>query len=454
MNHWINDAIFYHIYPLGLCGAPAQNDFSSAPQARLEKIEGWLDHIQGLGANSLYLGPLFESSAHGYDTADYYWVDRRLGSNETLAHLSQAIHQRGMRLILDGVFNHVGRHFWAFRDVQSNLEASPYRDWFHGLRFDSASPYGDPFTYEGWNGNYDLVKLNLNNVHVREHLFGAIETWVREFDIDGLRLDAADCLDLDFLRALSGFCRGLRPEFWLMGEIIHGDYRRWANPDMLDAVTNYECYKGLYSSHADKNYFEIAYALKRQFGAGGLYQGMSLYNFCDNHDVNRVASNLLQQEHLYPLHILLFGMPGVPSIYYGSEWGIQGKRTNGSDAALRPYLDLAEMRRAGLQPDLPQAIARLADLRRNSPALRYGNYTQILVAHQQMAFMRAADGEQIVVAVNGESKAAPLQLRLPAGNAQTMLDLLNGNEPFTSQGEIFTIPIPAYWGRVLRVQPS
>ncbi|HEX7568085.1 MAG TPA: alpha-amylase family glycosyl hydrolase, partial [Anaerolineaceae bacterium] len=350
MKNWIEKAIFYAIYPLGFCGAPPGNDFSAPPQARLEQVHTWLDHIQTLGANALYLGPVFESSAHGYDTADYYWVDRRLGSNETLAQLSASLHQRGMRLVLDGVFNHVGRHFWAFRDLLEHGESSPYRDWFCNLRFDRRSPYNDPFSYEGWNGHYELVKLNLGNPQVRDHLFGAVETWVCQFDIDGLRLDAADCLDLNFLKELSAFCRSLKPDFWLMGEVIHGDYRRWANPETLDSVTNYECYKGLYSSHVDRNYFEIAYALNRQSGPGGIYRDLLLYNFADNHDVDRVASSLANPAHLYTLYILLFSMPGVPSIYYGSEWGIEGKKSNGSDLPLRPWLDLDQLARQAPQP--------------------------------------------------------------------------------------------------------
>jgi len=174
--HWATDAIFYHIYPLGFCGAPARNDFSSPPIDRLQKVRDWLPHLQRLGVNALYLGPLFESTAHGYDTADYYWVDRRLGDTASLARLSADLHQRGMRLILDGVFNHVGRDFWAFRDVQNKREASPYRDWFTGLRFDGRSPYGDPFTYEPWNGQYDLVRLNLGNPAVREQPAGSVST--------------------------------------------------------------------------------------------------------------------------------------------------------------------------------------------------------------------------------------------------------------------------------------
>ena len=200
MSHWSFDAIFYHIYPLGLTGAPERNDFSLPPVARLEQLHAWIPHLQALGVNALYLGPLFESTAHGYDTADYYHVDRRLGTDQTLSELSAALHAGGTRLVLDAVFNHVGRDFWAFRDVQANGGHSPYRDWFHNLRFEGRSPYGDPFTYEGWAGHTSLVKLNLANPAVREHLFGAVASWMEAFGIDGLRLDAADVIDADFLR--------------------------------------------------------------------------------------------------------------------------------------------------------------------------------------------------------------------------------------------------------------
>ena len=276
MNNWFKQALFYHIYPLGFCGAPAANDFHSQPVSRLEKVGDWLDHIQGMGLNAIYLGPLFESTSHGYDTADYFTVDRRLGTNEDLAKLSRDLHKRGMHLILDGVFNHVGRDFWAFKDVIVYGEASRYKDWFSNLRFGQSSPYNDPFSYESWNGHFNLVKLNLDNPEVKDHLFNAVAMWIRDFGIDGLRLDTADCLNMQFIRELSAFCRGIRPDFWMMGEVIHGDYRQWVNPKGLDSVTNYEAYKGLYSSHNDGNYFEIAYSLNRQFGGGGMYEDLLL----------------------------------------------------------------------------------------------------------------------------------------------------------------------------------
>jgi cyclomaltodextrinase / maltogenic alpha-amylase / neopullulanase len=449
--HWANAAVFYHIYPLGFCGAPARNDFQSGPAARLEKITAWIPHLHALGVNAVYLGPLFESSAHGYDTADYYHVDRRLGDNATLGRVCAALHQAGMHVILDGVFNHVGRDFWAFRDVQQKGSASPYCGWFRGLDFSRRSPYGDPFAYQGWSGNYDLVKLELGNPDLRRHLFDAVGTWVRDFGIDGLRLDVADCLDPDFMQALRTFTRALRPDFWLMGEVVHGDYRRWANPEMLDSVTNYEAYKGLYSSLVDRNYFEIAYALNRQFGPDGLYRGLPLYDFADNHDVDRVASRLKDPAHLYPLYCLLFGMPGVPSIYYGSEWGLTGRRLPGDDSSLRPCLDLETAAAAAPQPDLPRAIARLAAARRASPALQRGDYTQLHVSAEQLAFLRRTEGEAVVVAVNAAAGPARLALSVPV-RAGRAVDLLNPGESFPLRdGKLVVDPLPSCWGRVLRL---
>lgn len=450
-THWVNDAVFYHIYPLGFCGAPARNDFSKSPVKRLEKISQWLPHIQSLGVNALYLGPLFESSVHGYDTADYFKVDRRLGTNQDLKHLSNEMHEKGMRLILDGVFNHVGRDFWAFRDLQQKGEASFYRDWFDGLRFGDTSPYGDAFNYQPWEGHYDLVRLNLHNADVRAHIFEAVRMWIEEFNIDGLRLDVAYLLDEDFLRELSTFCRSLRSDFWLLGEVVHGDYRRWANNEMLDSVTNYEAHKGLYSSLVDKNCFEIAYALKRQSAAGGLYAHLVLYNFADNHDVNRVASNLSNPDYLNPLYLLLFSMPGVPSIYYGSEWGIPGRRTSEDDSELRPCLELEEIQQSAPQSDLPQLIARLSALRANHPALRYGSYEQLHVANEQLAFLRRCDDEILVILLNASDTPAAFEFHLPF-NAASAVDLLNNDQHLEIKGNQLTIEhVQPRWGRILKI---
>ena len=451
MSHWIENAVIYAIYPLGMCGAPPANDFNAAPQPRLQTLLGWTDHWHALGVNTLALGPIFESSRHGYDTADYFHLDRRLGTHEEFARLSAELHARGFRILLDGVFNHVGRDFWAFRDLLSRPESSPYPGWFAGMQMGKRSPLGDPFYYEGWNGHYSLVKLNLSHSDVRGHLFQAVEYWIREFGIDGLRLDAADVLDPGFIHDLSQFCHGLKPEFWMWGEIVHGDYRRWANPEMLDAVTNYECYKGLYSSLNDHNYFEIAYALNRQFGPQGVYRGLPLFNFADNHDVNRVASSLKNPAHLFSLYALLFSMPGVPSVYYGSEWGIQGQRTPSSDRALRPQLDLAQASQAAPQPALPGFLGRLAGVRRASPALQHGDYRELVVRPEQLAFMRTCPDETVVVMLNAASSPAEVEAALPGYGTGKAVDLLNPGETFAVRDGRLRAMISPCGARIMKV---
>jgi glycosidase len=443
---WAHDAIVYHVYPLGMCGAPPRNDRHSPPVARLAQLEGWIGHWRSLGMNTVYLGPLLESSTHGYDTIDYFQVDRRLGENGTLASLTEKLHLAGMRVILDALLNHVVREFFAFQVVVRHGADSRYRDWFSGLRFDRRSPLGDPFTYDTWAGAYDLVKLNLQNGEVRHHLLSAVAHWMDVFGIDGLRLDAADVMDLGFLRELAAFCRAKRPDFWLMGEVVHGDYARWANPETLDATTNYEAYKGLYSSLNDRNYHEIAHSLQRQFGSGGVYRGLPLYAFVDNHDVNRIGSTLRHAPHLFPLHVLLFTMPGVPSIYYGSEWAIPGAKAKDSDAPLRPVLREVPL----VGQDLAEAISRLSGLRSAMPALRRGAYQPLHVAGEQLVFSREAGGQSVVVALNAAASAVSMDVPVPGRSAGRLVDRLNPGESFeVRDGKARGVMLHPTWGRVL-----
>ncbi len=288
---------------------------------------------------------------------------------------------------------------------------------------------------------------------VKDHLFQAIRQWVREFDIDGLRLDVAENLDKQFLRELSAFCHGLRADFWLMGEVVQGDYNGWANQEMLDSVTNYECYKGLYSSLVDKNYFEIAYSLKRQFGPDGLYRGLNLYNFADNHDVDRVASSLRDPKHLYPLYCLLFTMPGIPSIYYGSEWGLDARRTPKDDRPLRPCLDLNTLLANSPQPELPAAILRLVRIRLESPALRYGDYNELFVAPEQFAFSRNAGDETILVMLNAASTDASMDIPVSLPQGAHLMDLLNpGDEFHVEGGRLHVENLRPCWARILQAK--
>lgn len=446
MHPWANDAQAYHIYPLGLCGAPTHNDQTSQPIARLNQLHGWIEHLQSLGINLLYLGPVFESSAHGYDTIDYFNVDRRLGTNADLQQLIIALHAAGIRVLLDGVFNHVGRDFWAFRDLQANGRDSAYAAWFAGLDFSQRSPYGDGFSYQGWHGHYDLVKLNVHNSDVRAYLFQAVRVWVEQFAIDGLRLDAADQIDHGFLAELAGHCKSLRSDFLLIGEVVHGDYRQWTNAGMLDSVTNYEAYKGLYSSLNDCNYFEIAYSLNRQFGAGGIYRAAPLYNFVDNHDVDRIASTLHNPAQLYPLHLLLYTMPGIPSLYYGSEWALLGQKTASSDQALRPALPQPALVQAN-QPDLVAAIRRFSQLRHEYSALRYGEYAQLYVEAEQLVFVRWTKEQTLVVALNAASTAQRCQFTVPFGEGSLLEDRLNGGATRVLHGQL-QLELAPTWGQV------
>lgn len=448
MNSSIYESIFYHIYPLGFCGAPEHNDYTSLPAGRLDKVIEWIPHLKEMGITALYLGPLFESGSHGYDTVDYFKVDRRLGTNETLKQVARELQENGIKLILDGVFNHVGRAFPAFLDLQQKGPNSQYKDWFYKVNFNKRSPYNDPFSYHAWDGHYNLVKLNLKNEAVINFLFEAVSMWIKEFGIDGIRLDAADVLDRQFMKKLRNFTNQLKPDFWLIGEVVHGDYSRWIGDAMLNSTTNYECYKGLFSSHNDGNYFEIAHSLKRQFGEGGLYKNLPLYNFADNHDVNRVASSLKNKAHLYPLYILLMTMPGVPSLYYGSEWGLEGEKRKGRDNDLRPALELGSLEY--IEQDLPEAVKKIIECRKNNSALKFGSYEEVLVQNKFFVFCRKEGGNVTLVAVNQQDKPEKVTIKM-AGLEGTFLDVLNENEQIPVQAGKITFTIRANWGRILTI---
>lgn len=429
MTNWIKQTIFYHIYPLGLCDAFYHNDYATPPIHRLEALNPWLEHIAGMGFNGLYIGPLFESFWHGYDTTDYYHVDRRLGDNEDLTRLTQKAHALGIKVILDCVFNHVGRDFWAFQDVLKNRENSQYKDWFAGLTFTKNNKHNDGLQYDCWEGHENLVNLNLTNEGVQNHLFGAVSQWIRDYGIDGLRLDAANVMDKTFLSKMAVHSHAIDPNFWLMGEVIAGNYRDWANPDRLDSVTNYECYKGLYSSFNDHNFFEIAWSLNRLFGSSGLYQDLQLYSFADNHDVSRISSLLNNPAHLIPLYTLMFTMPGVPSIYYGSEFGVQGRKENG-DSTLRPALDLVKCLKENGNSNLFETLKRLIRVRKENYVFQVGSYRQLNLTNEQFAFTRESGGNFAITALNAADHFAAMEIQVPGGYSGSLMDLIQPGDLF------------------------
>ena len=442
---WYDSAVFYHIYPLGLSGAPKTNDYSE-PVHRLNALLPWVEHFRSLGCSALYIGPLFQSGSHGYDTTDYLALDSRLGTNEDLKAFTAECHRQGVRVVLDGVFNHVGRDFFAFQDLKRNRENSPYRDWFCNVNFGGNNEYDDGFSYGNWGGYNLLVKLNQRNGAVRDYLCDVVRTWVREFDIDGLRLDAADVLDFGFLQTLRGLADEVKPEFWLMGEVIHGEYNRWVNASMLHSVTDYHLHKALYSAHNDHNYFEVAHTVKRIRDMGlNRPGGPKLYSFADNHDVERILTRLREKAHWVPLHILLYTLPGIPSVYYGSEFGVEGRKERGSDDSLRPALDLRDFPDALTGNRYTRLTAALGRLRRTVPALWAGDYRELQLTTRQYAFCRELDGVRVVVTVNND--ADPAEMRIPAEGCGIYIGALSGRRAEAADG-CFSFTLPGNSGEV------
>ena len=415
---WAYEGIFYQIYPIGFCGAPTANDGKTV--SRILKLKDWSSYLESLGISSILLNPIFESDNHGYDTRDYKKIDCRLGTNEDFAEVCKDLHAHNVKIVLDGVFNHVGRGFWAFKDVQEKKWDSPYKDWFC-INFDGNSCYNDGFWYEGWEGHFELVKLNLANSAVVDYLLECVKGWIDEFDIDGLRLDVAYCLDRNFMKRLRSFCQELKPGFALIGEVLFGDYNQIVNDEMLHSCTNYECYKGIYSSFNSMNMFEIAHSLNRQYGPEQwcIYRGKHLMSFVDNDDVTRIASILTNKNHLPLTYGLLLGMPGVPCIYYGSEWGEEGVKAPNNDYALRPCFEEPKPN------ELTEEIKKMIHVRTGSNALCHGSYRNVVLTNHQLIFERRTDDERMLVAINASD--APFT----AHNGElggTMTDLLTGNE--------------------------
>ena len=414
---WAYESVFYQIYPLGFCGAPFENDGQLVH--RIRKVNDWIPHMKKLGVSAIYFSPVFESDTHGYNTRDYHTIDCRLGTNEDFKEVCRNLHDNGIKVVLDGVFNHVGRGFWAFQDVLNKRWESPYKDWFH-INFDGNSNYNDGLWYEGWEGNYDLVKLNLRHEDVINHILDSVRGWVEEFDIDGLRLDVAYCLDHDFVRRLRAFTDSLKPDFYLLGEMLHGDYNQMVNDQMLHSATNYECYKGLFSSFNSMNMFEINHSLLRQFGPENwtLYKGKHMLSFVDNHDVTRIASNLSNEKHLPLIYALCFGMPGIPCVYYGSEWGAKAHKSEG-DPALRACFESPEWN------ELCDWIGKLAEAKKNSAALNYGDFRSVVLTNKQCIFERKCDSERVLVAINADGESYTAHFDAGCGMA---VDLISGEK--------------------------
>lgn len=440
---WYEEAVFYHIYPLGMLGAPKVNDYTTV-EHRLRELDDWIGHIKEMGFNAIYIGPLFESVGHGYETTDYRKLDSRLGDNDDLKAFVKNCHDNGIRVIFDGVFNHTGRDFFAFRDLKANRENSRYRDWFCNVNFYGNNEYNDGFSYDNWGGYNLLVKLNQRNPEVKDYILDVVRFWVSEFDVDGIRLDAADVLDFDFMKSLRALADVVKPEFWLMGEVIHGDYSRWVNDSTLHSVTNYTLHKALYSGHNEHNYFEIAHTIKRlQDMTGG--RGLNLYNFTDNHDVERIASKINNKAHLYPVHILEYTLPGVPSVYYGSEFAIEGRKEKYSDDSLRPRLEYKDYKNAVRDNQFTAFLSLLGKLRLGIKSLSYGDYREVALTNRQYMYTRNTSEYTDIIAVNNDDN--PSEVCGSGIRDGEYIEVLSGQTMIVSGGFV-KLSVPGNYGQI------
>ncbi|KAJ1610506.1 alpha amylase [Cryptosporidium canis] len=422
-NEWYRSCNWYHIYPIGLLGVERSNSKAIERVNKLEELGStqWVSHFKSLNIGGVYIGPVFESTAHGYDTADLFSIDRRLGSNDDFKNLVKKYHSIGIKVIVDAVFNHVGRSFFAFDDIRANGIHSKYCNWFKGLDFSRRSEKGDDFTYTPWEGYYELVTLNHENPQVRKYLYDAVEFWYSEFEIDGLRLDAADCISIDFWRDFRGYCKDKFGEsFALLAEIIHGDQRLWVRPNLsysptfentnqpFDGVTNYILWDAIWKSHRFKDLDLLVniISMQRDLLASGW-----MYNFVDNHDVTRIASQMEDEDDLLTIFIILFTLSGSPSIYYGSEFKFKGVKGTGrqADLQLRPRLSVKDLEWLSAdQSDgflaLVQFISQMRGLPIIGRVLTHGECSIIFSTKTILVFERRIKEEFLLVAINIDTR--------------------------------------------------
>jgi glycosidase len=400
--HWAETAIFWHVYPLGFVGAPASATDPDATAPRLRRLNNWLDYLIDLGSNGLLLGPVFASETHGYDTVDHYRIDPRLGTEADLVDLFEQASSRGIKVVLDGVFNHVGRSFPQLTDVVERGYLSPYSSWFK-RRADGA--------FNSFEGHDRLVTLNHDEPRVADYVSDVMTYWL-DRGASGWRLDAAYAVPAEFWRQVTDRVRAKHPDAWLFAEVIHGDYPSFVAKAGVDSVTQYEVWKATWSSLNDRNLYELAWALQRH---EELLETFVPQTFLGNHDVTRIATQLVDARHLpHALVLLLVAIAGIPSIYAGDERGMVGlkEQRKGGDDAIRPAF-----------PEHPDALTPAAEetlrlhreligLRRRHPWLVRARTVVEHLANEQM-LLRVTDGtDTLLVGLNlGEADV----LVLPSG---------------------------------------
>jgi cyclomaltodextrinase len=394
---WVEHAMWWHVYPLGFVGAePAAASPGGTVTHRLGKLRDWLGYAVDLGVSGLALGPVFTSGSHGYDTIDHYTIDPRLGDLGDYSALLEAAHSRGLRVLLDGVFNHVGREFPAFRRALEQGPGSPDAAWFRMTG--PAGPDGGEPDYETFEGHPGLVALNHDEPAVAGYVTDVMRHWLRA-GADGWRLDAAYAVPPAFWASVLPQVRADHPDAYLVGEVIHGDYARIVGDSGLDSVTQYELWKAIWSSLNERNFFELAWALERH---NGFLDTFVPFTFVGNHDVTRLASKLADDRHLAHALVLLFTVAGTPAVYYGDEQAFRGVKEDrpGGDDAVRPAFPATP---ADLAPDgwpTYRLHQELIGLRRRHPWLHEARSHVLDLANEHVIYEVTGGGGRLVVALN------------------------------------------------------
>jgi cyclomaltodextrinase / maltogenic alpha-amylase / neopullulanase len=435
VSDWTEHVIWWQVYPLGFTGAErTAAEAGPAPVSRLRALEPWLDYLLSLGCNGLALGPVFASRTHGYDTTDHYRVDPRLGTEDDLRWLLATCRDRGVHVLLDGVFNHVGRDFPQFRDV---LEHGPSSRWAHWFDLDPAAGGPDGFGYRDFEGHHELVALNHGEPEVLEHITAVMNHWL-DAGASGWRLDAAYAMPVAALRTVTDGVRARHPDAWLVGEVIHGDYTSFVRESGLHSVTQYELWKALWSALNDRNLFELAWALERH---DALLDGFAPLTFVGNHDVTRLASKLDDPGLVGHALAVLFGVGGVPSVYYGDEQAFRGVKEDrvGGDDAVRPAFPASPSELAPHGQEVFRAHQELIGVRRRDAWLHRARTKVEHLANEQLAFTSEADGREVTVLLN----TADREHRFPARGEAEVLAGTSGGDPWL---------VPARSWRVLRTR--
>jgi len=467
----------YHIFPLGalfnsydrFCDEKKANT-CCASHRNIRELAKIIPHLESLRVDSVLLGPVFRSETHGYDVTDMYQLDPRLGKNVDLKNMVQEFHNAGFHVFFDAVWNHSSRHHFAYRDLREKGQNSPYACWYRNPRFNTPNLCGDSFTVDCWGGFQELPAFNLQNPEVERELIHCAEYWMDEFGIDGIRIDAAEDMDLDFLHHLAFACHRKRADFWMMGEVVFGNPKRWLDIG-LNSVTNYQTYKSCWSSLNDGNMFELAYNLNQLFDDKvGSCKGARLQLFNENHDTNRIYSQLKNKRDNFVQHLLFYTMPGVPTIYYGEEFCLGAIKGGIDDWNLRPPMRIEQgkiyfddfqrsvkgpsmnMNSSGEEELLPE-IRHLASIHLGSDALRDGGYQQEFVHSLQFAFWRTHRNGDALVLVNLQDSTVQFEIDVSRrfasdSHVNILKDLLSNECIKISQGKI-TIKIPPKWGRIL-----